>query len=141
MFAKVSLGHLIVIPVGHLLGSRASINRFVGTVIVVASIESLIGIGLYLAPRDLAYRLLAALEPLGYPVGDTVLRYRPDTDILRAIGTSIDPNMLGALLMIGGALAIPQLLATHPIWPRPRSPWASSSPNHAVRGCPWAPPS
>ncbi len=119
MFAKVSLGHLIVIPVGHLLGSRASINRFVGTVIVVASIESLIGIGLYLAPRDLAYRLLAALEPLGYPVGDTVLRYRPDTDILRAIGTSIDPNMLGALLMIGGALAIPQLLATHPIWPRP----------------------
>lgn len=119
MFAKVSLGHLIVIPVAHLLSSHASINRLVGTVIVAASIESLIGIGLYLVPRDLAYRLLAALEPLGYPVGDTVLRYRPDTDILRAIGTSIDPNMLGALLMIGGALAIPQLLATHPIWPRP----------------------
>lgn len=119
MFAKVSLGHLMLIPVAHLLSSHASISRFVGTVIVVASIESLIGIGLYLAPRDLAYRLLAALEPLGYPVGDTVLRYRPDTDIVRAIGTSIDPNMLGALLMIGGALAIPQLLATHPIWPRP----------------------
>ena len=119
MFAKVSLGHLIVIPAAHLLRDRASIHGLVGTVIVVTSIEAVIGIGLYLVPRDIAYRLLAALEPLGYPVGDNVLRYRPDTDILRAIGTSIDPNMLGALLMTGGALAIPQLLATHPIWPRP----------------------
>ncbi|MSQ43880.1 MAG: O-antigen ligase domain-containing protein [Chloroflexi bacterium] len=119
MVAKVSLGHLIVIPAAHLLRTRASIHGLVGTVIVVTSIEAVVGIGLYLVPRDLAYRLLAALEPLGYPVGDTILRYRPDTDILRAIGTSIDPNMLGALLMIGGALATPQLLATHPIWPRP----------------------
>jgi hypothetical protein len=47
-----------------------------------------------------------------------VLRYRPDTEILRATGTSVDPNMLGALLMVVGAVIGGQLVAERPRWPR-----------------------
>jgi O-antigen ligase len=43
----------------------------------------------------------------------------PDTDILRAIGTSIDPNLLGGLLMMSATLAVSQLLAPRPLLPRP----------------------
>ena len=58
------------------------------------------------------------LGPLGYPTDSTVLRYLPDTDRLRAIGTAIDPNVLGALLMIVGIIALTQLLASEPVLPR-----------------------
>jgi O-antigen ligase len=47
-----------------------------------------------------------------------VLRFRPDTDVLRATGTSVDPNMLGALLIVAGAILVPQLLAARPLLPR-----------------------
>ena len=59
-----------------------------------------------------------ALGPLGYPTDGSVLRYRPDTEILRATGTAVDPNMLGALLMVGAAIAVPILLAPRPALPR-----------------------
>jgi O-antigen ligase len=73
---------------------------------------------LYVVPRQVAYRVLASFGPLGYPTDGSVLRYIPDTDKLRATGTAVDPNMLGALLMVAGAVAVPQLLAARPALPR-----------------------
>jgi O-antigen ligase len=37
---------------------------------------------------------------------------------LRATGTSVDPNVLGALLMIAGVLAVAQVVARRPVLPR-----------------------
>jgi putative inorganic carbon (HCO3(-)) transporter len=93
-------------------------ERLVGWLVVVAALEALAGIALYVLPRGLAYRALNALGAVGYPTGDSVLRYRPDTEILRANGTQVDPNMLGALLMVAAALALPQLLAARPVLPK-----------------------
>ena len=78
----------------------------------------MIALVLFAAPRELALRALVRLGPLGYPTDSTVLRYLPDTDRLRAIGTAIDPNVLGALLMIVGIIALTQLLASEPVLPR-----------------------
>ncbi|TAK21016.1 MAG: hypothetical protein EPO26_16130 [Chloroflexota bacterium] len=70
-----------------------------------------IGAGLYHLPTETASSILRALRPLGYPSGD-VLRYIEDagvrTDTMRAIGTSIDPNVYGALLLVCGVLALGQ---------------------------------
>jgi hypothetical protein len=56
---------------------------------------------------------------VGYP-GGWVIRYIEENPELseRAIGTSVDPNVLGGLLLMLGALAGPQLVAKRPLFPR-----------------------
>ena len=90
----------------------------VRSVVVIGACEALVALVLFVSPRELALRALVRLGPLGYPTDSTVLRYLPDTDRLRAIGTAIDPNVLGALLMIVGIIALTQLLASEPVLPR-----------------------
>jgi hypothetical protein len=59
------------------------------------------------------------LQRLGYP-GGWVIRYIEENPALseRAIGTSVDPNSLGGLLLMIGALAGPQVVARRPLFPR-----------------------
>ncbi len=47
-----------------------------------------------------------ALEAVGYPEAGTALRYLPDQQTLRAVGTLIDPNILGASLAVSLLLAV-----------------------------------
>jgi hypothetical protein len=66
--------------------------------------------------------LLSSLRVIGYPTTD-VLRYVPGpnntyTDQLRAIGTSVDPNVFGGTLMLALALLVVQLASPKPVWPR-----------------------
>lgn len=117
-FGKAMVATMTFIPVAHLAHASATRLAIAGTILGGAALEGTVGLALLAVPRDLAYRALATLAPLGYPTGDGVLRYRPDTDILRAIGTSIDPNMLGATLMVAGAIGVGTFLAPRPPWPR-----------------------
>src|SRR5690242_301572 len=119
LFAKVIAAHLLFIPLVNLLATRRLAERLVSWLVIASAIEALIGIALYVVPRSAAFRALNSLGAIGYPTGDSVLRYRPDTDILRATGTAVDPNMLGALLMVAAALVVPQLLAREPVLPKP----------------------
>ncbi|MGD2078665.1 MAG: O-antigen ligase family protein, partial [Chloroflexota bacterium] len=63
--------------------------------------------------------ILNVLQRVGYP-GGSVIRYIEENPELaeRAIGTSVDPNALGGLLLMIGALGAPQLLAKRPVLPR-----------------------
>lgn len=47
-----------------------------------------------------------ALEAAGYPEVGTALRYLPDQETLRAVGTLVDPNILGASLAVSLVLAV-----------------------------------
>lgn len=114
-FVKLVAAHLVFVPALNLAADRAAVRRLVMWLVALAVLEAAIGLALYAAPRGLAYRALASLSVIGYPTGDSVLRYRPDTEILRAIGTAVDPNMLGALLMVAGAIAATQLAAPRPV--------------------------
>jgi O-antigen ligase len=68
-------------------------------------------------PAATATKLLTSLSPFGYPTTD-VLRYIASTSTLRAIGTAIDPNILGALLMLTSAIGIAQVVAPRPVLDR-----------------------
>jgi O-antigen ligase len=59
------------------------------------------------------------LQLIGYP-GGWVIRYIEEdpSRAERAIGTSVDPNVLGGLLLMLGSLAGPQILAKRPLFPR-----------------------
>jgi O-antigen ligase len=47
-----------------------------------------------------------ALEAAGYPDAVTALRYLPDEETLRAVGTLVDPNIMGASLAVSLVLAL-----------------------------------
>src|SRR3990170_4001144 len=76
-----------------------------------------IALMLYFLSTDLANRLLSLLRPLGYPSGD-VLRFIAYTDTQRAIGTAIDPNVLGGMLLIALPLLLVQLFGEVQTLPR-----------------------
>jgi polysaccharide biosynthesis protein PslJ len=118
-FAKLVAAHLVLLPVVWLVRTRAQAALLAHGLVLLAAAEAAIGVALYVAPRGLAFRALSSLAPLGYPTGDSVLRYRPEKEILRANGTAVDPNMLGALLLVAGAVAGAQLVAQRPLLPRP----------------------
>ncbi|MBI3972330.1 MAG: O-antigen ligase family protein [Chloroflexi bacterium] len=118
LFGRVVAAHLLFVPLLNLVATYARTRRLLRWFTAVAALEAVIGTLLYAIPRDLAYRALASLGPLGYPTGDSVLRYRPETSVLRANGTAVDPNMLGALLMVASAIAVAQVLASRPAMPR-----------------------
>jgi O-antigen ligase len=90
------------------------LRRLLRALVIGGVLAGLIAVALYHMPPEVASSWLRSLGPLGYPRGE-VLRYVEDagvrTTTLRATGTSIDPNVLGALLMLTGALALPQALA------------------------------
>jgi O-antigen ligase len=72
-----------------------------------------------LLPDDTANTLLNYGQRLGYP-GGWVIRYIEENPELseRAIGTSVDPNALGGLLLMIGALVAPQVVTRKPLFRR-----------------------
>jgi len=117
-FLKLVNSLLLYFTVVQVVRARGQVEQVVRALIVCGALAAAIAIGLYFLPRATTVQLLSALRPLGYPSGPEVLRTIPDTDTLRATGTSIDPNLLGGLLMMSAALTIGQLLAPQPMLPR-----------------------
>ena len=118
MIFKLELAILFFFVCVALANSDSWRRLFLRSLVVIGACEALIALVLFAAPRELALRALLRLGLLGYPTDSTVLRYLPDTDRLRAIGTAIDPNVLGALLMIVGVIVLTQLLAAEPVLSR-----------------------
>ena len=66
---------------------------------------------------------IAILDRLGrfdYPGGAGALRFIEDdpNGVMRAIGTAVDPNVLGGMMILVTALLAPQLVAKRTLFPR-----------------------
>jgi polysaccharide biosynthesis protein PslJ len=107
---------LIVVDYGR---DWQRIERLVKVILLAGAGASLIAIFLWLLPDETTNTLLNSLQRVGYP-GGWVVRYIEENPALseRAIGTSVDPNALGGLLVMIGALAGPQLVARRPLFSR-----------------------
>ncbi len=116
-FAEILLSVFLFFLVVNTVRETGRLERLVRLLILFAFIEAVIGILLYTIPDELAMRALSALRVIGYPAGPGVLRYIRDDPTLpqRATATSVDPNVLGSLLNLTLALAIPQLFARRPL--------------------------
>lgn len=95
------------------------LERLTRFMLLCAGAAAALAIGLWLLPDAVANSWLNVLTRLGYP-GGAVIRYIEENPDLseRAIGTSVDPNALGGLLVLFGALAAPQLLTPRPLMRR-----------------------
>lgn len=115
-FAETLMAISMVFILTDLLRDPKMLRRLVLIVIVMAGVQALIALVLYALPDAVAERTLIRLARIGYPDGG-VIRYINDYNQLpeRAIGTWVDPNVLGGALAIFGAMIAPQLFARKPV--------------------------
>lgn len=118
LFLKSINSTLFFFSVINCVTTRASLRRAVVSLMVGATLASAIAAALLYTPEATAIQILSVLGPLGYPTGPQALRPIADTEIQRAIGTSIDPNVLGGLLMMGSTLLIGQVFSPSPLLDR-----------------------
>jgi O-antigen ligase len=113
-FLKLLNSMLFFFTITQIVRTRRDLSMVLTWLMIGGVGAAAIGIVLYHLPPDTASAYLRALRPLGYPTGE-VLRYVEDngvrTNTLRAIGTSVDPNVFGGLLLVVGALIAGHLLA------------------------------
>jgi hypothetical protein len=118
-FAELLLSIGFVLVIVDYCTNWQRLERLVKVLLLAGAACSAIAIGLWLLPDDTANTILNVFTRLGYP-GGQVIRYIEENPELseRAIGTSVDPNVLGGLLLMIGALAGPQLVSKRPLFPR-----------------------
>jgi O-antigen ligase len=119
-FAELMLGVLLFFVVVNAVRTQSQLRWLVLGVISAATVASLVGIALYVMPQPLAIRLLSVLRVVRYPSGAGVLRFILDdpTMPMRATSTSVDPNVLGGVLVFSTTLAVAQVMARKPIFDR-----------------------
>jgi len=116
-FVEVILAIVLYFVVVNSVTDKRGLKWTVLALMLAGFASASIGIVLYFLPRELTVRLLSALRIFHYPSGWGVLRFIEDNPLLpmRAISTSIDPNVLGGLLILVTALTAPQLFTERPV--------------------------
>lgn len=116
-FGEIILSILLFFLVVNTVHTPQRLERLVRALILSSALAAMVGIILYFIPEAWAMRALSALRVFGYPAGPGVLRYIRDDPSLaqRATSTSVDPNVLGSLMNLTIALAVPQLFTRRPI--------------------------
>lgn len=73
----------------------------------------------YVIPAEWTIAILNRLARFDYPGGAGALRYIEDDPegTMRAIGTAVDPNVLGGMLILVGGLVAPQVVARERVIP------------------------
>lgn len=118
-FAELLLSLGFVVVIIDYCRTWFRLERLVQYLLLFGAGAAAIAIGLWLLPDDTTNTILNALTRLGYP-GGWVVRYIEENPELseRAIGTSVDPNSLGGLLLMIGALVGPQVVTRQPLFSR-----------------------
>ena len=118
-FAELLLSLGFVFIIIDYCRTQERLERLVKVVLLAGAGAAVLGIVFWLLPEDTTNTILNFLTRIGYP-GGWVIRYIEENPELseRAISTSVDPNVLGGLLLMIGALAGPQLVAKRPLFPR-----------------------
>ena len=119
-FAEVLMGFALFFLVVNNVRGESVLRQLTAVAILAGAAEAAIGVLFFVLPRLWTVSLLNPLGRLGYPVGLGALRFVNDDPAgqMRAIGTSVDPNILGALLVIVIPIAVAQLFTRRPVLPR-----------------------
>ncbi len=118
-YFKLVLAIGVFFAVGNVVRTREQLAFVMRALVVSGAITAFIGVALWLLPDTRATSILTRLSVVGYPT-DRVVRYIEDNPALgeRAVGTQVDPNSFGGLLVVIVAITGVQLLARKPILPR-----------------------
>jgi O-antigen ligase len=120
-FAEILLALTLYWLVVNVVRTRTRLERVVVALMLAGGFSALLGIVFYFLPQNLTVNTLSLLRVFKYPSGTAVLRFINDdpSGTLRAVSTSVDPNVLGGLMILVAALTAPQLFAERPLLRRP----------------------
>lgn len=115
-FAETLLSISLAFILVDLVRNPALLRRLVALFILLVGVQALLSVALYVLPDTLSERTLVQLARIGYPNGG-VIRYIEDNPALeeRAIGTWVDPNLLGGMLAVTTSIMAAQLFALRPV--------------------------
>ncbi len=119
-FLEIIVALVLFFVVTNTVRGYRQLRQILVVIILAGFLSSLIGVVLYFLPPSLTVRLLSMLSFVHYPSGWGVLWFIEDNPSLpmRAISTSVNPNVLGGLLILVVTLTTPQLFARRPLIPR-----------------------
>ncbi|MGC8878101.1 MAG: O-antigen ligase family protein [Anaerolineae bacterium] len=119
-FIEVLLAILLFFVVLYQVRDIEALRRIMMVLVIAGGFGGALGVLFYVLPEAWTVNILSKLAIFNYPSGPGILRYVEDdpSQPMRAIGTSIDPNALGGLLVIVTAIAVVQLFAVRPVLPR-----------------------
>lgn len=103
--AKLGLGVAAFFLAAALAADAGFSSRLAGALVFAGAVESLLATGIYALGED-ADSVFRWLEKAGYPPAEGALRFLPDGQTLRAVGTAVDPNVLGATLAVAFVIGL-----------------------------------
>ncbi len=119
-FAELLLAIGFFFVLVNTLRRRADVDLLARLVMLAGAAAAAIAVVFYVIPEAWTIRVLDALARFNYPGGAGALRYIEDdpANPMRAIGTMIDPNVLGGFLILVAGLTAPQVVSPIPLFPR-----------------------
>ena len=119
-FAELTLGILIFFLIVNNSRTQVGLDLIGRLILLTGAGAGLIAIVFYVIPPAWTVRVLDALARFNYPGGFGALRYIEDdtANPMRAIGTMVDPNVLGGFMILMGIFAAAQVASERPLLPR-----------------------
>lgn len=119
-FAELLLAIGFFFVLVNTLRRRAEVDLLARLVMLAGAAAAAIAVIFYVIPETWTIRALDALARFNYPGGAGALRYIEDdpANPMRAIGTMIDPNVLGGFLILVAGLTAPQVVSPVPLFRR-----------------------
>lgn len=119
-FLEILLGISLFFVTVNTVRSVAEINWVTRWVMLGGAACAAIAVLFYILPQELTIAILDRLARFDYPGGAGALRFIDDdtAGTMRAIGTAVDPNVLGGMMILVSALLGPQLVAKRTLFPR-----------------------
>ena len=78
---------------------RGFTSKLVLLIAVSGAIQALLATAMYFKP-EWSEAVFLWVESIGYPSAASAVRYLPDRETIRAVGTAVDPNVLGVTLAV-----------------------------------------
>ena len=119
-FAEIFIGIGLYFAVINTVRTQAELEWVSRWVLLGSWLCAAIAVGFYVIPEAWTVRVLDALARFDYPGGFGALRWIEDdpNGTMRAIGTAVDPNVLGGMMILAAGAIAPHLFARQPLFPR-----------------------
>ena len=119
-FAEILLGISLFFVAINTVRSEAELTWVVRWLTLAGWACAAIAVLFYVIPQAVTVEVLNRLARFDYPGGYGALRFIEDdpNGTMRAIGTAVDPNVLGGMMILVTGLLAPQLFAHVRLWPR-----------------------
>ena len=119
-FGEILLGIGLFFIVINTVRTQSELNRVTRWLILAAWVCGSIAVLFYVIPEEWTIRALNQLARFEYPGGAGALRWIEDDPdgTMRAIGTAVDPNVLGGMMLLSAAVIGPQIVSPRPLLPK-----------------------